>query len=124
MRICYKCKIAKSLSAFTKDKRTAAGRRYQCRGCESNYKYKKRYGISFKLYLLLLKKQHYRCKICSILDTECRYKKLNIDHCHKTNKVRGLLCGNCNKAIGLLKDNLTLVVNAAKYLNRFKEKHG
>jgi hypothetical protein len=43
-------------------------------------------------------------------------KRLAIYHCHTTGKVRGLLCVNCNLAIGLLKDNPDLLNKAASYL--------
>jgi hypothetical protein len=42
--------------------------------------------------------------------------RLHIDHCHKTGKVRALLCGNCNTALGLMKDNPKLLRKAANYL--------
>ena len=41
-----------------------------------------------------------------------------VDHCHTTNKVRGLLCQKCNTAIGLLEDNITSLENAIKYLEK------
>lgn len=43
-------------------------------------------------------------------------KTLHIDHCHKTNKVRGLLCLRCNSALGLFRDNPKLLEKAAAYL--------
>jgi len=38
--------------------------------------------------------------------------------CHKTGKIRGLLCGNCNTSLGLLKENIGVLNNAIKYLKR------
>jgi hypothetical protein len=43
-------------------------------------------------------------------------KELAIDHCHKTGKIRGLLCKNCNQGLGQFKDNIDLLLSAAKYL--------
>jgi hypothetical protein len=42
---------------------------------------------------------------------------LHIDHCHKTKKVRGLLCQRCNQALGLMKDNGILLKKLAEYAN-------
>ena len=42
--------------------------------------------------------------------------KLVVDHCHATGTVRGLLCHNCNRALGLLHDNTEVLLNAIKYL--------
>ena len=43
--------------------------------------------------------------------------KLAVDHCHKTGKIRGLLCGGCNTSIGSFEDNPELLKNAIKYLS-------
>lgn len=55
-----------------------------------------------------------RCKISKSLEEF--HKKLSVDHCHKTGKVRGLLCSNCNTAIGLLKEDINVLKNAINYL--------
>jgi len=43
-------------------------------------------------------------------------KWLSVDHCHNTNKVRGLLCSRCNTALGLLKDDENTILNALMYV--------
>jgi len=58
----------------------------------------------------MAEKQKNKCLIC---DSE---EKLVIDHNHKTGKIRGLLCSNCNCAIGLLKDDSTILESAITYL--------
>lgn len=73
---------------------------------------KKRYGIDQKEYEDMLAKQDNRCAICFRNDRG----KLHVDHCHKTNKVRGFLCGGCNRGIGLFQDDVILLNNASKYL--------
>ena len=45
-------------------------------------------------------------------------KRLYVDHCHKTGKIRGLLCNSCNTALGLLKDDISLFKRSIDYLNK------
>lgn len=75
-------------------------------------------------YQTLLKKQNGLCAICQLPETNVdkngRVISLSVDHCHVTNRVRGLLCGNCNRAIGLLKDNPEIIFNAALYLKNIE----
>lgn len=78
-----------------------------------NWYYQKYYNITLKTYLLLSEQQDNKCLICS------KKESLHVDHCHKTGKIRGLLCGNCNKAIGLLKENKNNLNNAILYLEKF-----
>lgn len=77
-------------------------------------KYKK-YNITEKEYNYLFILQEGKCKICKKHQNTLN-KKLAVDHCHTTNKVRGLLCCSCNLALGLFKDNYTFLKNAIKYL--------
>lgn len=55
--------------------------------------------------------------VCAI----CKFKPktvFHVDHCHSTGKVRGLLCINCNMALGLLKDNKMFLSQAIDYLSK------
>lgn len=75
--------------------------------------------ISEEEYNKVLKEQNNRCAICNNHDYRSgRLIKLSIDHCHDTLKFRGLLCGNCNRALGLLKDDVEVLKKAIEYLNR------
>lgn len=76
----------------------------------------KRFGLSLENYEQMLLEQNNVCKVCEEPETE--NKSLAIDHDHKTGQVRGLLCGKCNKAIGLLRDNAELLRKAADYLEK------
>lgn len=75
---------------------------------------RKSYGIDSEDFELLVEAQMKLCAICF------RYlgKQLHVDHDHQTGRIRGLLCGKCNKAIGLLHDKPGLAEAAAKYLRR------
>ena len=64
-----------------------------------------------KEFLKLISKKE--CGICKIKLT---LKEINIDHCHVTNKVRGILCKSCNYGLGFFKDNKSLLVSAIEYL--------
>lgn len=76
-------------------------------------RYLRRYGLTAACFQKLMKKQRGVCAICG---EPPKTKRLAVDHCHKTNKVRGLLCDGCNHGIGMLKDNPGLCRKAAKYL--------
>jgi len=71
------------------------------------------HGISRELVVSLRASE---CGICGKHGTKS--KPLHIDHCHLSGKVRGALCGQCNSAIGFLKDDLGLVRAAVLYLER------
>lgn len=75
------------------------------------------YKMSLIDYKNLLEIQNYKCVICNLNQDEL-ISKLNVDHCHTTGKVRGLLCTTCNSAIGMLKDDPNLIKNAIKYLEK------
>lgn len=78
------------------------------------------YGITYDKYEEMLLEQNHLCKICDtegfLMDEERHKTKLVVDHCHKTGVVRGLLCHNCNRALGLLKDSLIALNKAMEYL--------
>lgn len=76
--------------------------------------FKHRYKINEEELLNFIEKQNNKCAICN---TELTNEFL-IDHCHTTNKVRGLLCRDCNFAIGLFKDNIKTLENAIQYLSK------
>jgi Recombination endonuclease VII len=63
----------------------------------------------------LLKEQNGLCAICGNKESE---RRLALDHCHDTGKIRGLLCGTCNTGIGMLKDSVELLEAATKYLSK------
>lgn len=88
---------------------------------------KQKFNIRIDQYKNMFSSQNGLCKICQQPETikarNCDYiKALSVDHCHKTGKIRGLLCDRCNKGIGYLKDSIELLQNAIRYLKEYSIK--
>ena len=85
-----------------------------------NYKsqLKQRFGMTLEDYDRMLMEQNGKCFICDVHHTEAVRGKLNVDHCHTSGKVRGLLCFNCNTALGKFKDDIELLEKAIAYLKK------
>lgn len=82
---------------------------------------KKKYNITLEEYNDILKKQNNVCLICEKEESNKKKKtnsviKLAVDHCHKTGKIRGLLCTSCNTGLGNFKDDILLLDKALNYL--------
>lgn len=77
-------------------------------------KLKKLYGLTLADFNEMLVAQNGVCAICR----EPSSKTLSVDHCHKTGVIRGLLCSNCNRGIGFLKDSQDILFSALNYLNK------
>lgn len=94
------------------------------RGCvnqSSIYKRGVYYNVNSSFLRELAKDQDYRCAICGFPDIErddriYRIDQLVIDHDHKTNKVRGLLCRTCNYGLGIFGDDIVALRKASEYL--------
>lgn len=78
--------------------------------------YQRHYGLTLDDYDRMQLAQNGVCAICKKPDPN---KRLSVDHNHMTKQIRGLLCHNCNVALGLLKDNPYVLDNAATYLRSF-----
>lgn len=78
----------------------------------------RRYGLSIEQFDALLRKQKGKCAICrEPFKARGKYGPC-VDHDHRTQKVRGLLCTQCNRALGFLKDSAAVVRRALKYLEK------
>lgn len=99
----------------------------RCKECQRKYereRYKtlgrddprnNNYGVSQAAYDKMLEIHLGGCAICKQKPTDM---KLRVDHNHKTNEVRGLLCHKCNTALGLLNENEDIIWNMLEYLKR------
>lgn len=85
--------------------------------------YKRSFGISVEEYDLMVLKQDNKCAICAIHQSQEK-RRFAVDHDHKTGKIRGLLCINCNRGIGALKDSSELLEKAIDYLTQKMRKEG
>lgn len=83
-----------------------------------NKRLKSKFGITLKEYNKLLKKQKNKCAICG-MTTEENGKSLAVDHNHMTNKIRELLCNNCNIAIGFINEDISIAKKLIKYLKKW-----
>lgn len=117
---CSLCKKLKSSNLFSKCRTRKTGFSPICKPCYLSWTRKKKYGITADQLDVLLKLQNQRCAICKVPFGDIFY----VDHCHKTGKVRGVLCQDCNMGIGRLKDDPTVLRSAISYLERsyLKEK--
>lgn len=124
MKVCILCGIEKPLHKFGVNGLGTSIEKYRdkCSACVSNYIRSSelgrirlscgKYGITDLQYMQMEFAQDRRCAICK------HSKPLEIDHCHATGKVRGLLCHDCNIGLGMFKDNIKGLREAANYLEK------
>lgn len=73
------------------------------------------YNLSLEDYEIMFMRQGGVCAICN----KPSLKRLNVDHNHITGKIRGLLCGPCNRALGLFNDKADICLAASLYLRNY-----
>jgi len=111
-----------------KEKYNAAMRRYRStqkyrRGAQARER-KYQYGITEEQFRKMVYDQEGQCAICKEacpVDIGPPQKRLSVDYCHVTGRIRGLLCRRCNLAIGALRDDPILADVTAKYLRRYTQ---
>lgn len=96
------------------------------KGRDKNLRYN--YGITLEQYNILLEEQNGKCATCETTEPGGRKSGRGggtnvfvVDHCHKTGAVRGLLCHSCNRAMGLLGDNINVIESMIEYLQGHTE---
>ncbi len=87
---------------------------------------KRKYGITLQDYEIIHEKQNGECAICNSPETTIEkstgnIRRLAVDHCHVTGKVRGLLCAACNTSLGKFKDSPDILSKAIAYLNHHSQ---
>jgi hypothetical protein len=104
----YRDANRETLNARRRERRAATP------GKQRDYRLRWKYGITMEEYDSLAKAQNHLCVICGVQPTG----GLVVDHCHNKGHVRGLLCINCNLALGHLKDDVNIARAAVKYLSQ------
>jgi hypothetical protein len=143
-KACCTCEQTKPVSEFHRDRHTASGYANRCKECRrpgnatavarwrERHPERRReawrrwwhnkgrfrdlaatYGISEEQYLAMLEAQDGRCAICR---GDGQGRRLGVDHDHDTGQVRGLLCGPCNSALGMLREDPAIFAAALTYL--------
>lgn len=119
---CTTCREIKEVKFFSKTplKYNSSGYASLCKRCVANGRMKRVYGITYDQYDYVLEQQKYKCAICTSFNAGGR-GIFHIDHNHFTNKFRGLLCFNCNHALGLLHESIPNLQEAIQYLKKYEE---
>ncbi|KPI16302.1 Recombination endonuclease VII [Actinobacteria bacterium OK074] len=131
---CGKCRRNLPLASFARDRNRRDGLQVHCRECVAQYgaahyrrrreaegkavravegradHLKRNYGLTEAERDAMVVSQRGLCVIC------LKAPAVHVDHCHETGRVRGVLCFNCNSAIGKLGDDPDAVRRAAAYL--------
>ncbi len=124
-RQCYACQRRLPLKDFHSDKSQTGGMSYRCKTCDAikGSRRPRRSGAGIVMgmhtYESLMEKQGHRCAICGSSNPsgiDPRRTRFSIDHDHSTGAVRGLLCINCNRALGLFRDDPAIISKALQYL--------
>jgi hypothetical protein len=127
MPICTKCRQGQPIGNFHRKGEGAYRRRCKaCRKVDDRKRWfadvernrarnrvaliRRRYGLTTEEHEALFQQHGNRCAVCGSPDD------LHVDHCHVSGKIRGILCGGCNRAIGGLQDDPSLLLRAAAYL--------
>ncbi len=114
--VCRVCKTDKPETDYYHKDRKKQHLSTECKRCQLNHQREKTFGVSSAEYWVMYHTQDGRCGICRKRLRSDRYKAFCVDHCHSTGKIRGLLCTNCNTAVGLLKDDPELMSQAARWV--------
>lgn len=137
-KYCTGCKTVKPVSNFWRNKTQKDGLQAWCKTCWSAITQKRRtgpkraielrqrqnrhlvreYGITIETYEHLLAAQDGLCAICKLAHVD-NDRKLAVDHDHNTLRVRGILCGKCNRALGLFDDDKERLMAAIEYLGAY-----
>lgn len=78
------------------------------------------YGISHDDYERMLEKQGGKCALCGGTQRFRHQRNMHVDHDHTGGEIRGILCGRCNSALGIIREDTDWLRQAAEYLNGCK----
>tara|TARA_R110000868_G_scaffold385140_1_gene652886 strand:- start:207 stop:632 length:426 start_codon:yes stop_codon:yes gene_type:complete len=135
IKCCTRCGEDSPITNFHKKRTSSTGLDPWCKQCKSVYRKQyfidnqeketirgrlkawKNAGISISIdsYRSQSTQRNNKCDICAK-----QVVSLHVDHSHTTGKLRGLLCGSCNRALGLFQDNPDIINKAKIYLDHYE----
>lgn len=113
---CSKCHTPKPEKDFYKKDRKTGRRDTTCKACRIVLSRQRTLGVTEEDYWRMYHEQSGKCGICRRRLYSKRYKSFCVDHDHATGEIRGLLCHNCNRAIGMLRDCPTTLRRAVEWV--------
>jgi hypothetical protein len=122
---CSSCKEWKAPTEFSKNKQQLSGLNYACKPCMKvntrKYNLPAKYGITAAKFAEMLLAQGGKCACCGgQFNMEGKASERPcVDHNHKTNEVRDLLCGRCNLAAGNVLDSAVRAAQLTEYLRKW-----
>lgn len=134
-KVCSKCGISQPLKFFPKNKGCKNGIRSVCKLCVNEYRkkwwrngggrerqrdtnLKRAYGIDSSEWQRLFELQKGQCASCGRHQSEMS-KSLHVDHCHRSGKIRSLLCDKCNRALGIMDENAVAIKKLSEYADEY-----
>ena len=130
-KACSECGIVQSLSSFSRDKHHFTGHKSACKSCAKKHfsawrsanldrarktdrvsHYMRKYGLPIEKATALAESRAGICEICMTPS------HLVVDHCHSTGKVRGMICGACNSALGYARESISTLRSLIRYIER------
>ncbi len=115
-RICKKCRRLLPIDAFERNRPSVW--RSECKECRADKK-----GIPAKVRREYEAKhpkpqigEEFYCKVCERIITIQTTRDVNLDHDHKTGKIRGYICNRCNTGLGNFDDNITILKRAIEWI--------
>lgn len=112
--VCMRCHETKPGTEFHRDVVSSRGIKPYCRPCMASVAREYNYGITDSRFRSLFESQGASCAICRETLTA---ETLNVDHCHASQEVRGILCNSCNRGLGSFRDNRAYLLAAIDYLS-------
>lgn len=132
LKPCSICRERLPREAFWKDRSTKSGHSVRCKECSKRYQMSRdqrrhynlayKYGITVERFDEMYHEQGGKCAICSeTLDLEAKHEGAAVDHCHSTGRVRGILCAQCNRGLGMFLDDESYLLAAIEYLRKNRD---
>lgn len=125
MKACRRAKCPQQnpqpIASFNKCKKAIDGLSYFCKTCQSDKYLGRSYGTSTAHKSDMIRLQGFKCANHGCAKEISSNRAGHLDHCHATGAIRGILCGSCNKALGLLRDSPESISGLLAYAMRHRQ---